>query len=71
MVAAGDLAFWRDRLEGSSRHGLFLLLAQVILPHPDGMTGIQCTRRKPSQDAKTSANCCRPPCALSWSCWVS
>ena len=31
MVAAGDLAFWRDRLEGSSRHGLFLLLAQVML----------------------------------------
>ena len=33
MVLAGDLAFWRDRLEGSSRHGLFLLLAQVTLPH--------------------------------------
>lgn len=28
-VFTGDLAFWRDRLEGSSRHGLFLLLAQV------------------------------------------
>lgn len=26
---AGDLAFWRDRLEGGSRHGLFLLLGQA------------------------------------------
>ena len=48
MVLAGDLAFWRDRLEGSSRHGLFLLLAQVTLrtarcPHPDGIIGIHHT----------------------------
>ena len=64
MVAAGDLAFWRDRLEGSSRHGLFLLLAQVILPHPDGMTGIHCTRRKPSQDGKTLPNLAAGPFAL-------
>jgi hypothetical protein len=38
VVSAGDLAFWRDRLEGSSRHGLFLLLAQVRPGRLHGVT---------------------------------